>query len=324
VTLVTLSFGFLEGAGTPTADATFEYEQTPAGLQLIPTALGTEATVRLNGRTVATVDPESAGQPVLLPTAPGDRITVVTSDRERSVLVDRTTDDRSEVGDLIAYYTFDQREDATVVDRSGNDNDGTARSATGNPDGYDRGRDGTGTYMRFDGEGGTHVDMGDLAVRGASVDEITVAITYRKNFGTSGCGGVGDIQNLIEHQPTQASSFAWFLETDRNRCSDPHDMTFNVGFNNPPSAELAASDVPEREPQVLVGTYDGSEMALYRNGTRVGTRSLDRSVDLGEVILAADSDPSIQNFRGRIYEVRLYYTAFSESEAAVLTKAMPG
>jgi hypothetical protein len=315
--LATFAFTFLDGLGAPTADAAFEYEQTPAGLELTPKALGTDVIVKLNGQTVTTFDADAAGQSALLPTAPDDRIVIVSEDEDKSVFISEEIDERSEIGDFIAYYSFDQEscDSDTVVDQSGNGNDGDPKN------GYSCGSDGAGSYMQFDGNSGTHVDMGNLKLTGPDeVDEITIAIKYRKNFGTSGCSGVNCIQNLIEHQD---GSFAWFMETNRNYPSDPHRMQFNVGYNGPNGgAEVITGDIPEQEVQILVGTFDGSELVLYRNGNRVGSKTLDREVQLGSVIVAADSGPSIQNFKGRIYELRLYYTAFSEDEAKVLTETM--
>ena len=307
VSLVVIVFGFafLDGFGTPTAEASFAYEQTPAGLVMTPKALGTDVVVQLNGKPVETLSADSAGQPVLLPTAPGDQITVVSADGEQSVLVQREIDDRPEVGDFIAYYPFDRSSGATVVDKSGNDNDGTAY------DGYTR-SDGC---MAFDGTSGSHVDIGDLTLDGPdSIDELTIAITYRYD------GTGSDIQNLVEYQ---SSRFAWYIETDRDH-GDPHRMEYNIGYRTSPNASLYAEGIPAEETQVLVGTYDGEEMALYRNGEQVGTAALDRRVNLGDVILAADSDPSSvgQNLEGQLCEVRLYYTAFDERSVDVLTNAM--
>jgi len=148
----------------------------------------------------------------------------------------------------------------------------------------------------------------------ASVDELTIAIHYRKD------GGANSIQNLIEHQE---GGFAWYMETDGNHV-DPHRMEYNIGYNNPPSGTLYTGNIDEGEPQVLIGTFDGDQMVLYRNGQRVGSVPLDRDVALGDVILGADSDPYGvgQNFDGRIYEMRLYYTSFSDDEVDVLTRAM--
>ncbi|MFC4407251.1 LamG-like jellyroll fold domain-containing protein [Haloarchaeobius iranensis] len=297
------------GQGAPTAEAAFEYRETPAGLEMTAVGIGEDVVVQLNGQPVASFDSDEAGKTVLLPTAPDDRITVVSRDGDQTVLVNRRVDDRDEVGDLIAYYTFDQGTGSTIVDRSGNGNDGTAFR------GWSRVTDDTGTAIELDGTSGTHVDIGDLSVDGpASVDEITIAIEYEKD------GGPNRIQNLIEHQ---AGGFAWYMETDGNHVN-PHRMEYTIGYSSPPSGTLYADAIDAGESQVLIGTFDGDEMVLYRNGQRVDSVALDRDVELGEVILGADSDPYGvgQNIDGRIYEVRLYYTSFSDSEAAVLTRAM--
>jgi hypothetical protein len=293
--------------GAPTAEAAFEYEPTPAGLAMTATQMSEDVVVQLNGRRVGTFDASDAGETILLPTAPGDRITVVSREGGRSVIVNRQVDDRSDVGDLIAYYSFDQGTGSTVVDRSGNGNDGTAAG------GVSRVSDEDGTAMEFDGQSGTHVDIGDLSVDGpASVDELTIAIRYSKQ------GGTDDIQNLIEHQ---AGSFAWYLETNGPHVA-PHQMEYTIGYNTPPSGTVLEGSLAERSTHVLIATFDGDEMVLYRNGTRVGSKDLNRDVALGDVVLAADSNPSIQNFHGRLYEVRLYYAAFDDEEAAVLARAM--
>jgi flagellin-like protein len=306
VVLVVLSFSFLEGTGAPTAEASFEYEQTPVGLELRPKALGTDVAVKLNGENVTHISADSAGESVLIPTAPGDTVSVVSTDGDRSVLVNRQIDERSEVGDLIAYYPFDAGSGTTIEDASGNGNDGEAFGDVTR----------TGSALDFDGNSGTYVDVGNLTVDGpARVEEITIAIRYEHDRGS-------DIQNLIEHQD---SNFAWFMETD-GTYGDPHQMEFNVGYNSSPSGKLTTGDVPSGDPQTVIGTYDGNQMVFYRNGQKLGTRSFQRDVALGQVIIGADSDPTSvgQNFDGRISEVRLYYAAFSESEVTVLNKAMSG
>lgn len=307
VSVGTFVLGLGDEQGAPTAEAAFEYEPTPAGLAMTATHMSEDVAVQLNGQRVATFDAADAGKTVHLPTAPGDSITVVSREGRRSVIVNRNVDERSEVGDLIAYYSFDQGTGSTIVDRSGNGNDGTASG------GVSRVVDEDGSALEFDGESGTHVDVGDLTVDGpASVDELTIAIEYSKQ------GGTDDIQNLIEHQ---AGNFAWYLETDGQHVA-PHRMEYTIGYKTPPSGTLREAPLAERSTHVLIATFDGDEMVLYRNGTRVGSTTLRRDVALGDVILGADSNPSIQNFHGRIYEVRLYYAAFDDEEAAVLARAM--
>ncbi len=301
--VVVFAFAFLDGFGTPTAEASFTYQQSPAGLVVIPKALSTDVVVQLNGEPVERLGADSAGQPVLVPTAPGDELTIISTDGEQSVFVQRTVEERQEIGDLIAYYPFARDSGSTVVDNSGNGNDGTANG------GYTR----TGECMAFDGTSGTHINVGDLTLDGPdSIDELTIAITYKYD------GSGTDVQNLIEYQ---SSSFAWYMETDTEH-GDPHWMEYDIGFSSTPSARLLAKGIPADETQVLIGTYDGEEMALYRNGEQVGTADLERSVNLGEVILAADSNPAIQNLDGTLCEVRLYYTALDERGVGVLTDTM--
>ncbi|WP_267163622.1 LamG-like jellyroll fold domain-containing protein [Halovenus salina] len=264
VVLVTVSFGFLEETGAPTAEATFEYEQTPVGLRMIPEVIGTDVIVKLNNDEIATIEADSAGESILVPTAPGDTITVISRDRGRSVLVNKEIDSRSEIGDFIAYYRFDSG-GGNVTDRSGNDNDGIRNGGT------DWVTDDSGDALDFDGASGTHVDVGDLTLDGPDqVDEITVAIKYTHRGGS-------DIQNLIEHQN---SNFAWFIETD-DKHGDPHQMEWNVGYQTTPNGSTSTGDISAGETEILVGTYDGNEMVLYQDGTKVGSQTFDRDVALG-------------------------------------------
>jgi flagellin-like protein len=307
-TLTTLAFAFLEDSGTPSADVAFEYEQTPVGLKMTPVAMGTDVIVKLNGNKVAEIAADQAGKSVLLPTAPDDRITVVSQDEQQSILVEREVDNRDEIGDFIAYYTFEDGNATTVVDESGNGNHGAIFG------GITPVNSGCGSALELDGQKGTYVDIGDLTVDGPDdVDEITIAIEYQLDSGS-------DIQNLIEHQD---SSFAWYIET-REKFDDPHRMRFDIGWNAAPSAEITTGDIPAKETQILVGTYDGNKMSFYRNGALVGTKSLDRDVALGEVILGADSDPSSigQNLDGQLCNVRFYYAAFDSDEVQRITNTM--
>jgi FlaG/FlaF family flagellin (archaellin) len=306
-TLATVALTFLEDTGTPTADAAFEYEKTPVGLEMTPVAMGTDVFVQLNGKRVAELEADTAGQSVLLPTAPGDRITVVSTDERRSVLVNREIDSRDEIGDFVAYYPFENGNATTVVDESGNGNSGNINGGITRVNG---------SALDFNGSTGTYVDVGDLTVDGPdAVEEITVAIEYQIDSGSG-------IQNLIEHQD---SSFAWYVETD-GKHGDPHQMEFDIGFNSPPNSSITTGDIPAGETQILVGTFDGSEMAFYRNGNLVGSKPLDREVALGQVILGADSDPNSigQNLDGQLHNVRLYYAAFDGEEVERITEVMGG
>lgn len=292
---------FLDGAGAPQATAEFDYEQTSAGLRMTPQAISTTVTVQLNGRDVATFDPNSAGQSVLLPTAPGDRITVVSRDGEQSVLVDRTVDDRSEVGDFIAYYTFDAGSGTTLEDQSGNGNDGTL---VGDSDGW--------TSNAYEFTGDDYFDVESLDAPPEDVTEFTIAVSYRQ----SGFSGDGYSQ-LVEHHN---GGNEWFLETNTGTGSQ-YTLDYTVDYPN--SKVTSDESYTNGERHVAVGTYDGSTYELFVDGKSEGSENFDSNVIIGDLVIGADApNGGSQEFHGEIYEIRLYYRAFDESEVEVVTNAM--
>lgn len=310
--LVTLSFAFLDGTGTPTADASFEYEQTPVGLRMTPVALGTDVAVQLNGRTVATFESDSAGESVVIPTAPGDRVTVVSRDGDRSVLVDREIDDRDEIGKFISYYTFEAGSGSTLVDRSNNGNDGTLR---GDPEWR-------ASSLDFDGSG-DYVTVDDFDTPVASVDEFTVAVTYRTDDGASK-------QELLEHK---SSDDNWLLElkpcsntqVPSGTCSgdDEYSPVFSVDrAGGSQDEQIFGPGQRAGTRQVLVGTFDGTEHTLYVDGERVNTGDYSGEISMGDLSIGKDVEFDGDYLDGEIYEIRLYYTAFDDGEVRVLTNAM--
>jgi FlaG/FlaF family flagellin (archaellin) len=312
IVLVTLSLSFLDGFGAPTAEASFEYEQTPVGLRMTATAIGTDVTVQLNDRDVATFDEGSAGKSVLVPTAPGDHLLVVSRDGEQSVLVDREIDDRDEIGNFISYYTFDAGSGSTLIDRSGNGNDGTLR---GDPQWQ-------ASSLAFDGSG-DYVTVEDFDTPVDSVDQFTVAVTYRTDDGSRK-------QELLEHK---SSDDNWLLEL--KPCSNgqvpsgtcPGDEEYSPVF----SVDQAGGTQDEQifgpgqasgTRQVLVGTFDGAEHTLYVDGERVTSGDYSGEISMGDLAIGKDVEFDGDYLDGEIYEIRLYYTAFDDEEVQVLSNAM--
>lgn len=302
VSLSVLALGFLEGGGTPTGEASFGYEQVPTGLEMTAEALGTDVSVELNGRPFAQFGADEAGRTVLIPTAPNDRITVVSRDADRTVLVDKRIDERSEIGDFVAYYTFGAGSGSTLNDHSGNGNDG---SLQGDPAWLGGGG------LRFDGTD-DYVKVEDISAP-VAVDEFTVAVAYRQRG-----PGSDTISQLVEHT---WSGNEWFLET-RDDGSGDYRLEYAVGYPDAAGQLQSGYDYAHGERRVAVGTYDGSEFALYVDGTEVGRGSYSRPVDMGDMTLARDFERSIQYLEGDIYEVRLYYDAFDADEVDSITRAM--
>lgn len=309
VVLITMSFAFLEQTGAPTAEAKFDYQPTAAGLKMTPQALGTDVTVELNGNPVAEIDADSAGQSVLVPTAPGDTITVVSNDADRSVLVNRRIEDRSEVGDLIAYYTFDSG-NTTLVDRSGNGNDGTINGTNRTSGCLDFG--GTGS------SGSDYVDADDLTVENISeVEEFTVAVAYEPDTGDAK-------QDLIEHINDDGTN--WVMEIkDQSTGSDQYELAYSVDKEGgSQDGEFFTGPYDTGERQVVVGTFDGKTYELYADGQKKGSDSFDseQKVGVGDVTIAKDAEADRDYFDGEICEIRLYYTALDSDDIGSLTNAM--
>ena len=296
---------FLDGTGAPQATATFDYEQTPAGLRMTPNAISTAVIVQLNGRDVTTFTPDSAGQSALLPTAPGDRITVVSTDGERSVLVQRTVEDRSEIGDFIAHYTFESGSGNKLVDRSGNGNHGTLRD-------YDDGlgpqwNDGS---LQFDGKN-DYVDVTGLEAE-ADVEEFTVAVAFKQQS-TSPDG----TSQLVEHY---GGGNEWYLETD----NAGNDYTIDYAVNHGGGEVIKTGErYSTGQRQVAVGTFDGSTYEMFVDGEQIESDTYNSDVKMGNLVIGGDApDGDIQHLDGEIYEIRLYYTAFDGEEVRVITNAI--
>jgi hypothetical protein len=311
---VTLSFAFLEDTGTPTAEAAFEFEQNPAGVEIVPKALGQPVTVQLDGRDVATLESEDVGVPTLLPTAPGDEITVVSRDEERSVLLRERVDDRAEVGDFIVFYDFESQSGTTVVDQSRNDNDGEFRD-DGGGSGPDWVRTADGSCLSFNGEN-DHVQVDDITTAGVdSVEEFTVATQVRITGETG--SGTNARQQFVEHT---FGGNEWFLETADSDA--PFEAIYAVNYSSDTVSSGERLEVGET--YVIVGTYDGDsgDYDLYIDGTKVASANHDREVGMGELRLGRDFESKIQYLDGRLCEFRLYYTSFDSAKIQSLTDTM--
>lgn len=305
VTITVFAFGFSENMPDATAEASVDFEPAPVGLEVTPRALGTDVDVLLNGERVTGFAANESGVTRLVPTSPGDRVTVVSRGEESSVLVTEEIDERSEAGDFVAHYRFDSGSGATLVDRSGNGNDGTIR---GSPAWV---TDGFGSALAFDASD-DHVDVTNLGVDAVSVDEFTVAVAYRQD------GSTGRVNQLVEHH---AGGNEWFLETEGGSTGGRYDLDYAVNY---PSDQLSTNGgYATGSTHVAVGTYDGSTYELFVDGQRVGSDSYASSVDMGDMVIGADAPGgSSQHFDGRIYEVRLYHHAFGEESVATVTNAM--
>ena len=300
-TLAASFFGVTEKIGGPTGQAAFEYAESPVGLEMTPTQIGQDVTVEINGKQITTFETDDAGETKLIPTSPGDQLTVIAADGSRSVLVSKTIDDRDEIGDFVAHYTFAEGSGSTLVDQSGNDNDGTIE---GDPDWLTESDAG----LKFDGTD-DYVTIDNLDA-GVDVDEFTIAVAYKQDAVAS-----DEVNQLVEHR---YGGNEWFLET-RGGSGSTYQIEYAVEF---PEQLTTGYSYNTGNRRVAVGTYDGSEYGLYMDSDKIGTKDASRPIGMDDMKIAVDSDESSQFYEGEIYEIRLYYSAFDDEEVESITKAM--
>ncbi|MFC7074019.1 LamG domain-containing protein [Halovenus rubra] len=302
--IFTVSATFLNGYGTPTADAAFEFTQSPAGLVLQPQALGTDIVVKLDGTEIERLASDEVGTSILLPTAPGSQITVVSQDEQQSVLLREEVDDRDRLGDFTAYYTFEQGADSdTLQDLSGNGNDGTLVDEGGG-----NGPEWGGCGLQFDGVN-DRVDITDISAP-VNVSEFTVVVKYTQT------GKKGSINQLIEHQFSGGNE--WFFETSPSN-NGGYTIDYAVEF---PDEVVASGAVSTNTTHVVVGTFDGNSYDLYVDGNRIASGSHSASVGMGDLRLGRDFESSSQYFDGALCELRLYYTAFDSNQIEQITTVL--
>lgn len=291
--------------------AVMDFEETSQDMLVRPTIVRSPVTVELNGDPITKITGGDIGEEIFLPTSPGDRLTVTASTGTGKVLVNKKIHKR-QAGDFVAYYTFEKGEGDTLIDRSGNKNDGDIVRG-GNDDDFPRWvTDDVGTALAFDENDG-YVEVDNLRVENVSgIEGFTIAVKYMIE------GDTGQIQQLIEHTDTD-TGLEWFVETaDKNYF--PYQTEFSAPF---PHKHLYTDDSNYAgEVHITIGTYDGVTATLYHDGKFVGSKKEEEDVGLGDVKIGRDFEANIQYLNGRIYQIRLYYTVLNREEAKIVTKAM--
>lgn len=284
-----------------------QWENSNAGLVVIPRSMTDDVDLKINGKTVTTISESDLNQEILLPVAPNDRVGFVGDAGPDDMLVQKRVRER-EAGDFIAYYTFEKQSGSTVLDRSSNDNDA---SLMDDPKWV---KDNSGTGLQFDGSG-DYVKVDQLNTKNTTdVDEFTVAVKFRIE------GDTGDIQQLVEHR-NSTTGFEWFLETQAGNM--PYKVEYNVwpNGNNPPG--IGSGQHSSGSTHVAVGTFDEDTMKLYIDGDYIGSKQRSGTIEMGALYVGADAVmASSQHFKGRMYQLRLYYTAMDEGQVQMLTDVM--
>ena len=282
-------------------ESSVSIDESGAGYYVTALTVGNPLEVRVNGDPIYNFTTDDVGDSTFVPASPGDQITVVSKTENGDVVLTSREASPGSAPDLIAYYTFEEQSGSTLVDHSGNGNDGDIVNATWQDDSH-------GTSLQFDGDG-DYAHVPSLNVDETDdVKEFTIAVRYQITNDT------GEVQQLVEHRE-DSTNFEWFLETSS---SDPELMRYTVRPETLRKDNISTHDV-----HTVVGTFDGTTMHYYVNGTHVASTTNERTVSMGQLAIGADCcGMDIQYLEGNIYEIRLYYAALNEDEVQAVTEMM--
>lgn len=195
---------------------------------------------------------------------------------------------------LIAAYAFEENSGTTTADATGNGNTGTL---VGGVSWTTSGKNGN--ALDFNGTTGqVEIDAGPLAMDNLST--FTAMAWVENDIGTG--AGTDDIVGWWDYP----SSASWIITHHNNN---------NYFFSIEGKASIFAGTVGTAWTHVA-GTYDGSTMRLYVDGTQVASQSgLSGTLpsSTADIIIGGQQNDS-NYFDGTIDDVRIYNRALSQSE----------
>jgi glucose/arabinose dehydrogenase/chitodextrinase len=196
----------------------------------------------------------------------------------------------SAVAGLVAAYSFDEASGSSAGDSSGAGNPGSIGSATWTASGR------YGSALQFNGAGAR------VTVADSTSLDLTAAMTLEAWVYPTAAGGWDDV---IYKGPNDI----YYLEG-----SSPGGPP-GVGGTFSPSPVIGSSALALNTWSHLAGTYDGSTLRLFVNGTEVASKPQTGPIatSTGELTIGGDALYG-QYFTGRIDEVRVYSVALSQAQ----------
>jgi hypothetical protein len=196
---------------------------------------------------------------------------------------------------LVAAYTFNETSGSTVTDASGNNNTGTFGS------GVTRTAQGRfGSALSFNG--------GMIRIPHSSSLNLTSAMTLEAwVFPTA---PLDDWSTVLMKQMPGDSPYLIYAGTPYNAA-----LVYVTPRGTASGRALTPSTLPLNTWTHLAGTFDGTTLRLYVNGTQVATRTLSGTIVTSTDILAIGGNTIWgEYFQGRIDEVRIYNRALSPAQ----------
>jgi glucose/arabinose dehydrogenase/PKD repeat protein len=196
---------------------------------------------------------------------------------------------------LVAAYGFNEASGTAVTDASGTGNAGVIGGAARTPDGR------AGGALSFDGAN-DWVTVADSA----SLDLTTGMTLEAWVYPTALSGSWRTV--LLKEQQTTGLAYALYAAEDVARPS-VHAFTASELDTRSPST------LPVNAWSHLAGTYDGTTLRLYVNGTQVSSRAVTGAMRVtGQPLRIGGNAVWNEWFQGRIDEVRVYNRALSAAD----------
>ncbi len=195
-----------------------------------------------------------------------------------------------------------------VIDSSGNGNNGTAAGIVGGTASTTAGKFGNGGS--FDGTD-DYADAGTGSGLSFS-NAITVSVWINKTGTAGGYKGIVD--------KGRDGYGAWSLNADENG----NTVTFKARVSGTNYSITAASNYTINQWEHYVGTFDGSALSIYKNGSLSNSTPVSGTLGTNSVSVRIGAANDGLYFDGKTDEVRIYNRALSDREVRDLYSWAPG
>ena len=225
--------------------------------------------------------------------------------------VDTPTNPTTDGSQLIAGYPFEEGTGNTVLDLSGNGNNGTLTGgATRNLSGE------TGEAIEFNGTDSS-INLGAMNI---TTPTMSIALWFKPDD-----FGISDARLISKANGTASSAHYWMISTIRQ--SGQSRLRFRLKTENGGTSTLIgnAALIPSVWTHVTA-TYDGINMKLFQNSIEVGSLAKTGAISTSPSIEAwIGANPSNNKFfDGLIDDVRLYGEALDGSTIqAIVAGSLP-
>lgn len=201
---------------------------------------------------------------------------------------------------LVAAYNFDEGSGTSLIDRSGNSNNGTIQNATWVAGKY-------GTSLRFTGAANSLVNVPDAASLHLTNGMTIEAWVNVSTLSSLDSGWIAAVAKEY-HQAGNDIEYGLYVASGTNTGPGGH-----VYINGKDTAATGATKVALNTWTFLTTTYDGATLRTYVNGTQVASKALTGNIAVTTDPLRLGGDLSSEMMTGLLDNVRIYNVALSQA-----------